>query len=595
MNFRQSFKALWNPVRRLFLMGTKGSPSFADNRITILSNVLVTFGGFASLGTYWTLVELGFEGPYLVAYFIIFAVAIAVLALNALERQFWARILVVTLINLTAWNAVIFFGKSFNGYYLFFAAMVYSVVAFDGRHFLTRWSLLLISMSGFPIIDILSWNKILPITGLNSVNFSPIVLIFDSLIVSILVVTIVLIEKSLAERNETELKMLNQHLEKKIEERTHLLKVAKEEAQAANRAKSQFVANTSHELRTPLGAIIGFIDVILDLQPSEEERQQYLRVIRRNAYQLSLIVDEVLDLSKIEARKLKLKIEEFSLQNLIEDLTSLLAIKADKKGLKFRVETLQDLPLGIRSDALRLKQILVNLIGNAVKFTDHGEVVMRVQGERQESGLYLLYFDIEDTGLGIRPEDKMQIFKPFAQSDTSSRRRFGGTGLGLALSRKLAKLLGGKLVLLKTELGKGSTFRLILECPGASSSISSNEQPNLPRTQEDISKLLDKKILVVDDSPDNQILVSHFLTAAGAEVEIANNGQEAVDKIKKNHEEFAAILMDLQMPVLDGYQATQTLRDWGYQKPIIALTANAMKEEKERSKQQGFSEYLTKP
>lgn len=443
--------------------------------------------------------------------------------------------------------------------------------------------------------DYFSHRKILPITGLDSANFPLSVLTLDSVVISLIVIIIVFIEKTLAEENEQDLKDLNKNLESIVDERTHLLKIAKEEAQAASQAKSQFVANTSHELRTPLGAIIGFVDIILSLDPSEKEKLEYLRIIRRNAHQLSLIVDEVLDLSKIEAQKLNLKNEYFSLANFLNDLKSLMALKAEEKGLKLEIEKTGILPTEIFSDPLRLKQVLVNLIGNAIKFTEKGGVSIRVNGKILPGDVFSIQFDIEDTGVGILEKDISKLFQPFSQTDAGMMRRFGGTGLGLSLSKRLTEMLGGELMLIRSELDRGSLFRITMACKG-------RVQPNFNLT--DIHKknevatasLANLRILITDDSPDNLLLIRRFLESAGAKVDFANNGKEAIEKIQNQlGMKYSAVLMDLQMPVMDGYEATRRLRTQGYKIPIIALTASAMKRERDKAIEEGFTDYLTKP
>jgi signal transduction histidine kinase/CheY-like chemotaxis protein len=588
----KTFKSL---IRRVGRFGTYGQPHSAENRITILSNVLVLFGAVAAIGCYVQLVEFGFTGRFLGIYFVITGISLLVLALNYLGRRTAARVLVVVLLNMSAWNALIFYGKSFNGYYLFFCAMTYSIVAFDRRRSLMRWGALAVSFLGMPLTDYYSHNKVLPITGLDSANFPVSVLIFDSVVISSIIIIIVFIEKVLAEQNELDLKNLNKNLENIVDERTHLLKMAKEEAQAASQAKSQFVANTSHELRTPLGAIIGFVDIILSLNPSEKEKLEYLRIVRRNAHQLSLIVDEVLDLSKIEARKLSLKNEYFHLLNLLEDLQSLMALKAEEKGLKLEIETSGILPTEIYSDPLRLRQILVNLIGNAIKFTEKGKVSIRVKGKILPGDMFAIEFDIEDTGVGIVENDIGKLFQPFSQTDAGLMRKFGGTGLGLSLSKRLTEMLGGELKLVRTEVDQGSLFRINLACNG-------RVRPNFDlgdlqkRNEVATASLRNMEILITDDSPDNLLLIRRFLESAGAKVDFANNGKEALDKIQsQSGRAYSAILMDLQMPVMDGYEATRRLRRHGCKIPIIALTASAMKQERDKAIEEGFTDYLTKP
>ncbi len=594
-----SFIHLKRILTKIALLGAEQKQSTADSRITILSNVLASFGTIASLVTYFELVKLGFDGQYLLVYFLISAVAILVLTLNYFERFYFSRILVVILLNLTAWNALVFYGKSFNGYYVFFVAIAYSIVAFHNRQVYTRWITLGISCLGLPLTDYLSHSHILPITHLNSDSFSLVALVLDSVTITTLFVIIVLIEKSLSEKYEDALNAINSNLESLVEDRTRDLNVAKEDALAASRAKTQFVANISHELRTPLAAIIGFVELISDADLSEKENQKYLKIIWRNAFQLSHIIDEVLDLSKIEAKKLKINREEFLLESFLEDIRILMTIKAEEKGLAFEIVYPIPLPKRIVTDPLRLKQILVNLIGNAIKFTEHGEVRLTVNWKALAPNKVAYEFDIEDTGIGIYTEDFKHLFKPFSQTDASLNRKFGGTGLGLSLSKDLASLLDGELTLVNSKPNMGTGFRLTLNCftfTDANDSTSGNRNVTPDGKNAVESQLLcGKNILVVDDSEDNQLLVGRYLESAGAQVQFANNGQEALNKFSKSEDNYSAVLMDLQMPVLDGYETTRIFRKNGYKLPIIALTAGAKKAERDKALFEGFSDYLTKP
>lgn len=589
-------KAIKTVVRKIWKFGTDDQTTSADNRITILSNVMMLFGAVALLAIYGQLTKLGLSGKFLWVYVLISSQCFLVLILTYLGKRTLARVIVTVILNLTAWNALIFFGKTFNGYYTFFGAMAYSIVAFDQKRKWIRWTLVFISFLGLPIGDYLSHNRMVPITGLDSADFPLIILVFDSVVISAILMIIVYLEKALAEQTESELRDLNNNLERMVEERTNMLNIAKDEAQAANLAKSQFVANTSHELRTPLGAIIGFVDIILDLNPTEKEKQDYLQIVRKNAHQLSLIVDEVLDLSKIEARKLNLKMEFFSLKNLLNDIQNLMSLKAEQKGLEFSIEAQNDLPSKIFSDSLRLKQILVNLIGNAVKFTEHGRIDIRVSCTPTTEDFFRIQFDIEDTGVGIIEKDVDRIFQPFSQSDAGLMRKFGGTGLGLSLSTQLAEMLGGKLSLVHTKLNVGSLFRLSLECKGIWQTAPMAASLAAPKELvEGEPSLAGKRILIVDDLSDNVLLIRFLLEKEGAELESVGNGQEALDKVLGEGKVYSAILMDLQMPIMDGYEATRRLRAEDCRIPIIAVTASAMKHDRDKAIAEGFTDYLTKP
>lgn len=587
------FNKIKNKTASTVYVGTIGSGNSAENRITIFCNILALFSIVASFSTFFQLHDWGIdEQAYLDMYLAIPSMAVVILLLNYFGKSLLARIVAVLMLNIAAWNALLFYGKSFNGYLLFYAAIVFSIMAFDSRKSSLMWITLIVSALGLPLADYFSYKGILPITDLHSSQAPMSVLVSDSIIIIILIVSMLLIEKFLAERNEHELKALNLNLENIVQKRTELLNVARAEAMAASQAKSQFVANTSHELRTPLGAIIGFIDLILDPESSADEKRQYLEVVRRNANQLLQIVNEVLDLSKIEAQKLQIEKEIVPLDDLMEDIRLLMALKAEDKGLVFKIEEMTSLPKRIYTDPLRLKQILINLIGNAIKFTSMGEVTVRIKSVKDDNGNKHLIFDIEDTGPGIHEESAKELFQPFSQGDKSYMRKFGGTGLGLSLSKSLATLLGGELQLLRSEVGKGSTFRLKIE------SVVKKDKTELAAQESKLSTegfdLKDKKILVVDDSPDNQILISQYLTIAGAKFDIAKNGVEALECVQ-NEPNYNVILMDLQMPVMDGYEATRIMQQQGCRIPIVAFTAHAMKEEKDKSQIAGFSGYLTKP
>jgi signal transduction histidine kinase/ActR/RegA family two-component response regulator len=578
-----------------FFLGTKNRYTTAENRITIFCNVLAIFGSIAGVLYYIQLSHYGIQGVFLLSYLCMGLAALFVLVLNHKGYHVVSRIFVVTLMQITSWNALIFFGKSFNGYYLFFVSIVFSIVAFPSAQLKARWLTLLFSLSSLPLADYFSHYRILPITQLNSSQFPVAILVIDTLIVSLFLVSILLIEKLLSEKNEKDLTVLNKNLEQIVKKRTALLDSAREGALAASRAKSRFIANTSHELRTPLGAIIGFVDLVLDTNPDEKQKRQYLEVVRKNAHQLLQIVNEVLDLSKIEAEKIEIEKCSFQLKDLIEDIQSLMSLKAETKGLLFYIELDKPLPEIVYTDPLRLKQILINLIGNAIKFTSQGEVRVKVSQIQSSKNFITLQFDISDTGPGIDAEFEKYLFEAFSQADSSLVRKYGGTGLGLSLSRSLAKLLNGELVLQSSTPGKGSVFRLKIDIDILNQQTQTAVERKSGQIESKQRDLIGKMILVVDDSMDNQILIKQYLSKAGAQVDLAENGQKAIDMIEINSNSYDVILMDLQMPVLDGYQTTKRLRENGCKIPIVAFTAHAMKEERDKAKASGFNGYLTKP
>lgn len=372
---------------------------------------------------------------------------------------------------------------------------------------------------------------------------------------------------------------------------------ARKSAEAANRSKSIFLANISHEIRNPLSAIMGFSELMLQPDLPEEERLDYIDTIIRNGNALSTLIDDVLDLSKIEAGEIKLERLSVSLNKLVSDVMSSLHVKAKEKNLQLRFEApAPDVPQIIETDPTRLRQILLNIVGNAIKFTPQGGTVsVRATFEEASSDSpSRLSFFIKDSGKGMSVSEQTAIFKPFSQGDPSTTRRFGGTGLGLVLSRKLARALGGDVVLLESEEGRGSTFKVAID-PGKfhrshDKLVSYHDQR---AHAGDSDRGIRGKILLAEDTYDNQVLLKKILEKNGLAVEIVGNGAEAVDKAENGA--FDVVLMDVQMPILDGNDAIETLRSRGYKGPIIALTAHAMTEEREKSLKAGANDHLTKP
>lgn len=368
------------------------------------------------------------------------------------------------------------------------------------------------------------------------------------------------------------------------------LSTAKEAAEAANLAKSAFLANMSHEIRTPLGAVMGFAELVAEDSSSSAEKISYIEAIKRNGELLSNLINDILDLSKIEAGKVEIHIREIAIGEILKDLETTFAAQAHAKGIKLHFVTDPNVPAFIYTDPLRLRQILNNIVGNAVKFTHQGTVSLRTEFRKTTKSTDLS-FTIEDTGIGIRSTDSKKLFSPFSQVDISSKRKYGGTGLGLVLSKRLAVLLGGDIVLTRSEIGQGSTFTVTID-PGPVQDLSKIEtKTNLaPANQKRLTKL---HILLAEDSTDNQILVQQILNSAGAMVTIANNGKEAVEKARQTH--YDVVIMDLQMPIMDGFEATKELRRHGYKGKIVALTAHALSSDRERCLASGFDEHFSKP
>jgi signal transduction histidine kinase/CheY-like chemotaxis protein len=388
---------------------------------------------------------------------------------------------------------------------------------------------------------------------------------------------------------------------------------SQQKAEEANVAKSRFLATMSHEIRTPLGVITGFAELALDPAAKPQEVTDYLRTIRRNGQQLAVLIGEVLDLSKIEANRIEIEKVRFSFPELLEEIVSSLDVRARERGITLCLRTDQPIPEWITTDEVKYRQILTNLIGNAIKFTEKGgvQVIPRLLSPPEPDTLITLEVIVEDTGIGISRESQKALFRPFSQADSSMTRRFGGTGLGLALSRELARALGGDVELKFSEPGRGSIFSVRVlggrfqglwtkslqgeAGAGVAAASGSNENVNLHSAPVDPkAALANTKVLVVDDSDDNQTLIGRYLRGSGIEqVDLAENGEQAIEKASR--EPYDVILMDIQMPVLDGHAATARLRANGYRKPIIALTAHAFKEERERALRGGFTAYLTKP
>lgn len=391
-----------------------------------------------------------------------------------------------------------------------------------------------------------------------------------------------------------------EHLEEKVATRTQAIaRINKQLEQAiidseqANHLKSRFLANMSHEIRTPLTAIIGFTETVLSQEP-DKDKASYLSTVLRNSKHLLEIINNILDLSKIEAEKLEVEHKRVDLGVLFQDVISVVSAQADAKKLYFNCDFLFPLPKYIYSDFTRLKQILLNVCINAVKFTEQGEVELKVRYD-EVTGQLVVY--VTDSGIGMSKQEQDRVFKPFEQADISTTRKFGGTGLGLCISKSLANLLGGD-INVTSKLSEGSTFAITL-----AANIDQRQpqfvydQAHFLQAQEsfkhDDVSAVSGHILVAEDNPDNRELISLLLTQLGAKAEFAHNGAEAVEKAL-NHD-FDLILMDIQMPVMGGLEATQMLRKAAYTGPIIALTANVMKHDVDTYIANGFDKALAKP
>lgn len=366
--------------------------------------------------------------------------------------------------------------------------------------------------------------------------------------------------------------------------------------EAANLAKTTFLANVSHELRTPLAAILGYAELLQSSEANAEDRRHYSSTIQRNGQQLARLVDDLLDLSRIEAGKVEIRPVPVNLRGVLTEVLAFAKFQAEKKNLPVTISYANRVPETILSDATRLKQVLINVVGNAIKFTDAGSVQISVQSMSGDEGGAIEVI-VRDTGRGMSPEEQMRLFKPFSQGDPSLARRYGGTGLGLNLSRRLAQLLGGDLELVHSQRGRGSVFVLSIpvgEVPAQKWNDTFVPAATAQDTPADVrGRLVGRTILIVEDSLDNQQLMQLYLEAAGAAVEVAPDGFEGIKKAL-NHE-YDLVLMDIQMPLMDGYEAVTSLRSKGYHKPILALTANARKEDRERCLAVGCNDHLSKP
>ncbi len=377
------------------------------------------------------------------------------------------------------------------------------------------------------------------------------------------------------------------------------LVLAKKMAEAANETKSNFLANMSHEIRTPLGVILGFSELLVNSGSTKAEKLDAMAIIRRNGDLLSRIIDEILDLSKVEAGKMEISMAPMAVVDLITGINDFMQLPAQEKGLTLSFTVQGKVPDQIVSDSSRVQQILVNLIGNAIKFTPRGDISVTLSyAPKTVDHSHQLLISVKDSGPGLSREQIGSLFQPFTQVDASITRKHGGTGLGLALSRRLAQVLGGDISIEPSLPGQGCDFRLTIAAGNVvGARLVSSVEPKSPDTKDkntpDAKSLKGVSVLLVEDSLDNQLLVSRLLKMAGAEVDLANDGQEGFEKASVGN--YDVVLMDLQMPVLDGYGAVKKLRKLGFAKPVIALTAHGMIEDRQRCIEVGFSAHLTKP
>jgi signal transduction histidine kinase len=400
--------------------------------------------------------------------------------------------------------------------------------------------------------------------------------------------------KEEAESATREMDRLNRQLDASARRANHLA----QESMDACKAKSQFLAAMSHEIRTPMNSILGFSELLAE-EPLSDSQKEYVQLIRNSSNTLLTLINDILDFSKIEAGKLAVEKSETPLHILLEEMESMFRPQASTKGLELAVLQCEELPRTIHTDPVRIRQCLINLINNAIKFTQNGHVYVNVSRKQQQQDKTFIQFDVEDTGIGIPLDKQAKIFEMFTQADNSTSQKYGGTGLGLTITKKLAELLGGELSVI-SQPGVGSVFTMTIDAGVVGEQNTWNKYEQAEEIQKEpesrpipADNVETKKILLAEDNPVNQQLMNVLLKKMGYEVTLVDNGRLAVEAMETGS--FDIVLMDIQMPEMNGLDATRTIRQKGYTIPVVAITANALKGDREQCLEAGCNDYLPKP
>lgn len=390
---------------------------------------------------------------------------------------------------------------------------------------------------------------------------------------------------------------MNVELEQKVAERTIALKAAKDEAERSNRAKSTFLANMSHDIRTPMNGIIGMTDFLLETELSSEQKE-YATIVKSSSEHLLTLINDILDYSKIDAGKMELHNRPFSIGKMIEDVRSIVSPLARQKELEISFLTTKDLPPYLIGDPDKIRQILINLIGNAVKFTHDGVISISLEfSQLIDEGKIELFFTVEDSGIGISTQSIPKLFNSFSQGDSSSTRQYGGTGLGLAISKELCKLMGGD-ISVQSRVGSGSVFTFYIRLANCEESDFPQSNKSVPSIDVGAELSESCSILLAEDNPVNCIVAKKIFSSFGVGLDIVNNGAEVLEKLKEST--YSILFLDIQMPVMDGAEVIQRLRDstsdsYLPHMPVVAMTANAMIGDRERFLALGMNDYISKP